>query len=203
MYEHMQGGYEAEHINKQYEKHLQRKACRNLERALALEEAMFNWCSRHLILILTLNYKDEYRSIIALDDIQRHRDTFLNNFRTNKLLQPINAYIWKIEEGDGGGGLHMHVVLFYDRAHHADIKIAKDIGEYWESMVTSGIGFYRNSNADKDKYRYIATGQIDRRDLVKRNALRDVLKYMAKCDQRVMSRVNPHCRMFGTSQIPV
>jgi len=202
MYEQMQDNYEVVGIDEPSYRQLKRKADRNLERALAFEEAMFNWRSRHLILILTLTYKDEYRNIVTLNDLQRDRDTLFNNMRMNSFLRKINGYIWKIEEGGEGGGLHMHVVIFYDRADHADIYIAKGIGDYWSEILTSKRGDYWNSNADKEKYRYVATGQIDRHDIVKRSALRSVLEYMAKTDQHVSSRTNPHCRMFGTSQVP-
>lgn len=186
----------------------QRKTVRNQDRALALEEAMFDWKSRHLILILTLSYKEEWRPFINLEQLQRDRDTFLNNARYNTLLQGINGYIWKIEEGEHLGGLHMHMVIFYDGTHRADIYTAKLIGEYWENVVTRGRGDYWNSNADKDKFERglwgNCTGQIDRSDLVKRESLRTYLRqYIAKDDQHVSTRTNLHTRTFGSSQFPI
>ena len=136
--------------------------------------------------------------------IREHRNRFLNSRRCNQLLQEINGYVWKIEEGQNSGGLHLHVVLFYDGKHRADIFIAQRIGEYWANEVTQGMGGYRNSNADKDWHeRYghgVGTGQIDRKNEAKREALRQNLLYLAKDDQHVSTRLNPHERTFGTSQ---
>lgn len=191
----------------QIRKAQQRRAIRNRERALAFEEAMFNWRSRHLLLFLTFTYKSEFRPFIAFEDIQRDRDNFFNNVRFNQMLQGINGVIWKIEEGDQQGGLHMHLVIFYDGRHRADVHLAECIGEYWANVVTCGRGQYWNSNADKGKFKRRpwgdATGQIDRGDHVKRDALRTYLKqYIAKDSQHVSSRTNPHSRMFGTSYFP-
>ena len=184
----------------------QLKADRNATRALQLEASMFNWRSRHLILVLTLTYKPEWKSTVTLDMIRHHRDQLLNNRRNNQLLDGINGYVWKIEEGNGSGGLHLHVVIFYSGDHRADIYIAQCIGEYWINVITQGMGTYWNSNAQKDKHAAyghgIGTGQIDRNDLQKRLALQENLLYLAKNDQHVLTAVPPHLRLFGTSQFP-
>lgn len=182
----------------------ERKAERNAAKVMQFEQAMFDSRSRHLVLVLTLNYKPEYRHIVTFDMIREHRNRFLNNRRCNQLLQEINGYVWKIEEGQNSGGLHLHVVFFYDGKHRADIFIAQRIGEYWANDVTQGMGDYRNSNAGKDWHeRYghgVGTGQIDRKNEAKREALRQNLLYLAKDDQHVSTRLNPHERTFGTSQ---
>lgn len=183
-----------------------RREQRNTERALQLDEAMYAARSRYLILVLTLSYKPEYRDSITLSDIRRDKERFFGNFRHNQLLQGINAYVWKIEEGENSGGLHLHVLIFYSGEHRADIYIAQRIGEYWENIITKGKGSYWNSNADKEIHkRYghgIGTGQIDRHDEAKRRALQENLRYLAKGAQRVVSSTNTECRLFGTSQFP-
>lgn len=183
-----------------------RQAERNETRVLELEQAMFNHRSRYLVLFLTLNYQEPYRQWMTLEDIQHHRDQFLNNRRTNQLLRDIQGYVWKIEEGGMSGGLHLHVVIFYSGSHRADVQIARSIGEYWKHTITGGIGDYWNSNAEKDFHaRFghgIGTGQIDRHDYDKRDALRQNLRYVAKDDQKVTNRVGRNERMLGTSQFP-
>lgn len=80
------------------------------------------------------------------------------------------------------------------------------VGEYWKTVITRGMGTYWNSNAQKEHHaRYghgIGTGQIDRHDEIKREALRQNLRYLAKDDQCVKTRTGPHLRTFGTSQFP-
>ena len=155
---------------------------------------------------LRSDYKEEWRNTITLDLLREHRDHLLNNRRCNELLQGINGYVWKIEEGQNSGGLHLHVVIFCAGEHRNDIQIAQFIGEYWAKIVTQGMGDYWNSNAQKDWHaqngRGIGTGQIDRYDHAKREALQQNLRYLAKDDQHVLTRTNPHCRTFGTSQLP-
>jgi hypothetical protein len=184
----------------------ERKMERNAAKVMQFEQAMFDSRSRHLILVLTLNYKPEYRHMVTFDLIREHRNRFINNRRFNQLLQDISGYVWKIEEGQNSGGLHLHVVLFYDGKHRADIFIAKCIGEYWANIVTQGMGSYRNSNAEKDKHkRYghgVGTGQIDRNNDAKREALRQNLLYLTKDDQHVSMRLNLRDRTFGTSHLP-
>lgn len=185
---------------------LQRKSDRNAARALQFEEAMFNHRSRYLILVLTLSYQQQWRNTITLDTIRQHRDNLLNNRRCNQLLEGINGYIWKIEEGQNSGGLHLHVVIFYDGECRADIYFAQLIGEYWVNVITQGKGAYWNSNAQKDCHAShghgIGTGQIDRHNDARRTALRQNLLYLAKNDQQASNCMNPHFHMFGTSQFP-
>ena len=194
------------HNKAQLQRVYQRKADRNANRVMQFEQAIFDWRSRHLILALTFSYKPEWQHLVTLDLIQKHRNKLLNNRRCNGLLQGINGYVWKIEEGNNSGGLHMHVVIFYAGDHRADIFIAQRIGEYWANIVTQGLGTYWNSNAAKDTHAElghgIGTGQVNRYDLVKREALRQNLLYLAKGDQRVDTKTNPYSRMFGTSQLP-
>lgn len=183
-----------------------RKSQHNSARVIQLDNAMFDYRSRHLVLVLTLGYLPEHQPYITLDTIRKHRDQLLNNRRCNQLLQGIHAYVWKIEEGTYSGGLHLHVLIYYSDKHRADVHITQLIGEYWVNVITQGMGSYWNSNAQKDIHaRYghgIGTGQINRNDTAKREALRKNLLYLAKDTQPVTNRTNPHCRTFGTSQLP-
>lgn len=194
--------------NNKYQNNFERsrQAERNEACVLQFEQAMFQRRSRYLILALTLNYQEAYRPWITLEDIQLHRDRLLNNRRNNQLLADIEGYVWKIEEGQNTGGLHLHIIIFYSGIHRADVQIARSIGEYWKHVITGGIGDYRNSNAEKDQHaRYghgIGTGQINRNDQAKREALRINLRYLAKDEQRVTCKTSPYDRLFGRSLLP-
>jgi hypothetical protein len=181
-----------------------RRAKRNEEQALAIEQKVFENKSRQLVLVLHFGYDEKHRLKITLKEIQAHRKKFFNNCRTNKLLRGIRDYIWKIEEGDESG-LHLHVLIFYSADSCRDVQIARLIGEYWTSVVTGGKGRYWNSNADKafhDKYGHgVGTGEIDWDDHQKREALRTNIRYMTKADQFLRMKYGDHCRLFGTSQV--
>jgi hypothetical protein len=182
-----------------------RRADRLHDRVTDFERALFNARARYLVLVLTLNYKPEYRHEITLDDVRRHRDALLNNARSNAVLCGIQESTWKIEYGDHAGGLHMHFIAFYDGSHRADIYFADYIGKYWADGVTHGRGAYWSSNANKAKcesgpYGNV-TGRIDRGDAFKRQALRDYLEnYLAKDDQHVSLLDSPHSHTFGMSR---
>lgn len=181
-----------------------KKSVQNAQRVLAFEKAMYDKRSRYLIIALTLNYLPEYQKYINLDIIRQHRDQLLNNRRSNSLLREIDGYVWKIEKGDGNGGLHLHLIIFYSGAHRNDISIGRFIGEYWKNTITNGAGSYWNSNTQKEfhaQYGYgVGVGQIDRNDQAKRQALCQNLLYLTKDEQYAGDESNPHLRMFGTSQ---
>lgn len=187
---------------------LTRRSKDNYQRVIALDERMFNVRSRYLILVLTLGYKPEYHPFINLDHLRNDRDHLLKNIPTNNLLQGINAYIWKIEEGEEGNGLHMHLVIYYEGQHRADIYIAEQIGLYWNTVITKGMGSYWNSNRDKIRNRSgpygDITGQLNRLDSLKRDAYCDYMgEYICKEDQGILLKAHPRVRLFGTSQLPL
>lgn len=180
-----------------------RRIIRLEEQGLLLERRMFEVRSRYLMLYITLNYMPEYRDDISIDDFLEHRDKFLNNFESNKLLKGIKAYIWKIEEGEKSG-LHIHFLIFYSAEFRADVSLAKCIGEYWVDVVTHGMGAYWNSNAEKEKFErqgLWGLGQANRKDDERRAGVRRIIRYLAKSDQAV-SGLPPHGRRFGMSQLP-
>ncbi|CAB3778263.1 inovirus-type Gp2 protein [Pararobbsia alpina] len=179
-----------------------RNAERNEAKGLAIEQKVFANRARQLVLMLHFGYELQYRSSIALEEIQQHRKKFFNNCRTNNLLRGIVDYIWKIEQGDDSG-LHLHVLIFYSTDSCRDVYIAKQIGKYWVK-VTGGKGKYWNSNAEKafhEKYGHgIGTGEIGWDDDAKRKALRINICYMAKADQFLKVRLGGS-HLFGTSQV--
>lgn len=183
---------------------------RNKRNVLALEEAMFseyNGRSRWLILSLTLRYKPRYRKWITSEIIQNHRDRFFAARRCNELMSGIKNYVWTIEQGEDAG-LHLHVILFYSADSNHDEYIARQIGEYWEGIVTEGKGDYWNSNDGELKKKYearghgVGVGQINWNDFAKRNALRINLAYLAKTEQYLMIKVNDSIHTFGMGRAP-
>jgi len=178
---------------------------RQKRRVLELEEAMYEWRSRHLIISVTFNYKPEYRGRITFDKICEHRDNFINNMRMNSLLDRINGYAWKIEEGDETG-LHIHWIFFYDGKSHSCVNIGFSLLDYWCEDITAGMGDGWNSNYRKERYEEyghgVGVGSINRNDADKRDALRQNLIYLTKITQYPATRTNRYQHTFGTSQLP-
>lgn len=174
-------------------------------RVLMWEKDLFEWRSRHLILCLTLSYKAQYRSDITVERIQDDLFRLLNGRRHNALLNGIDAYCWKIEEG-GKVGLHIHLVIAYKNSSNHDIYIADQIGQHWESVVTNGIGQFNNENRHRGSHWIqelgASTGQINRTDEMQRKGLRKMLEYLAKADQYLKHKKTAKTRTFQLSQIP-
>jgi hypothetical protein len=179
----------------------QARVRRNARAGLDFEEEMFSNASRYLVLFITVNYKEKYRDDVTLESIQRHRDVFFRHMREypNPLLQGVEGIIWKLEEGDRSG-LHLHLLIFYSAERKSDVIVARDIGEHWVNKVTSGWGDYWNSNADKKKLvRWgVGVGQVNRRDISKRESLQAfIANYMAKANQVPENRSEDD-KLFGT-----
>jgi len=183
----------------------QERAKDNESRALAFEEAMFGWRSRHLMIVLHFGYLAQHRGEVTEEVLREHRDRFFNNRRNNRLLNGIKGFIWVIEQGETSG-FHLHVVLFYSAAYRHDVMIAKRLGEYWVRVATRGIGQYWNGNARKKFYEKRGygdgTGTIDRTNMKKRTALRKTIRYLTKDEQILLSKTGEHVRSFQTSQVP-
>lgn len=178
---------------------------RRQARALMWEHALFKWRSRHLMLLLTLSYKAQYRPEVTLEQLQADLFRLLNNRRHNDLLNGIEAYAWKIEEG-GRVGLHVHLLMIYRNASHRDITFTERIGQYWESVATDGKGQYNNENKHKASPWRVkfgnCTGQINHYDESARAGLRRLLTYLAKSDQYLKHKRTAKARVFQFSQIP-
>lgn len=176
---------------------------RNREKGLEFEERMFARKSRYLLLFLTLNYKQEHREDVTLCTIRRHRDRFLAYMEVDShpLLGQIDGLIWKLEEGQHSGGLHLHFLIFYSGKRRADVMIARQVGEYWSEIITRGWGAYRNSNGDKKRLEYrwgIGIGQVNRHRDSKRDSLQVFIEnYMAKSNQVPIDRTKDE-KLFGT-----
>ncbi|RQT30493.1 inovirus-type Gp2 protein [Burkholderia contaminans] len=190
---------------KERERLRKKNAKRNEANVLAMNEEMYKARSRWLILVLTLNYEKPYRRWITLEDIQRHRDNFFRARRFNRLMSGIKNYVWTIEQGEKTG-FHLHVVLYYEAKHKRDVSLAQRIGEYWADVVTEGKGAYWNSNARKAFHARhghgIGTGQIDRKDVAKRESLKKNLLYLAKASQYLMIKSDERVRTFDMGRVP-
>ncbi|MEX3973545.1 hypothetical protein [Paraburkholderia caribensis] len=190
---------------KERERLRKRNAKRNEQNVLAMNEEMYRVRSRWTILILTLNYQKQYRRWTTLNEIQKHRNKFFGAHRHTKLMRTIKNYVWAIEQGEKTG-FHLHVVLYCSGKHQRDVWLAQQIGEYWANVVTEGKGAYWNSNARKAFHALrghgIGTGQIDRKDGERREALRKNLLYLAKASQYLMIKGTERVRTFDKGRVP-
>lgn len=182
----------------------ERNVLRRQAKAITWEKEMFEWRSRHLFIFLSFGYQPEHRAQITPELIQTRKKSFLENRRMNTLLSGIDGYVWKLEEGDDTG-LHLHILIAYTTESRRDIDIGNQLGEYWNRVVTKGIGKFWNSNIGLDRRPFlhrIAVGQINHNDTAEREGLREHLSYLTKSDQYLKRKRSPRSRTFGMSQPP-
>ncbi|QNB06828.1 hypothetical protein G5S34_08630 [Herbaspirillum frisingense] len=164
---------------------------RRQEQGLDFEEKMFRERKSYRTLFLTVGLKPDHREDVTLPTMQRYRKRFFRHIREagprDELLYGVQGILWKFEEGGRSGGLHLHLVIFYEAGRSGDVSICRALGEYWVDRITHGWGGYRNSNATKHDHKHrwgIAVGQIGRDHHEMRDSLRKVIGvYMAKTMQ--------------------
>lgn len=121
---------------------------------------------------------------------------FLNNRRSNSIFEHMVGHLWKLEEGETKG-YHFHLFAFFDGSKvQQDAHLAKQLGEYWQNVITKGDGVYYNCNAHKSRYRKLGIGRIDHDDDQLRENLLLALAYVTKADQYLRVRTDA-ARIFG------
>jgi hypothetical protein len=164
---------------------------RRQEKGLDFEERMFRERKSYRILFLTLGLHVDHREDATLPTMQRYRERFFRHIReasaNNNLLYGVQGIVWAFEEGGRGGGLHLHLLIFYEADRSNDVSICRALGEYWVDKITRGWGSYYNSNGNKERLRNrwgIAVGLAYRDNHEMRDSLRKVIGvYMAKTTQ--------------------
>jgi hypothetical protein len=169
---------------------------RRQKAALDFEERMFDENKSCRVLFLSIGIKPEYRDDIALPMMQRYLWRFIRRMREasprNELLYGVLGLQWHLEEGGRGGGFHAHLVIFYEPDRSGDVRVCRELGEFWRDEVARGWGGYHNSNADKHRFRSrwgIGVGLIGRNHYEMREALRKLMGlYMCKTIQEPLAR---------------
>lgn len=113
------------------------------------------------------------------------------------------GYAWKLEYGSEKRGFHCHLLLLLDGAKvRQDVTLARMLGEHWQQVITRGIGFYYNCNADKARYRKCGIGLIRHDDAEGMEGLQEAVKYLTKIDRCIQIFKLSSARIFGRSQMP-
>ena len=165
-----------------------RKIQRRQENLDKYIDVMIDTNSRLDLVRLDLYYKQESRNEINLESFSNDLNHLNSNKRSNAIFDNIKGYIIKIEQGDKGyNHLHAHVLLFINgqkSKEQSAVKKAKQIGEYWNSVITKGKGAYHNCNLNK--YKQNALGRINYDDHKKIEILKqNVASYLCKGEQSI------------------
>jgi len=171
-------------------------------------DELFNKWSRLVVLRFDLGYKDRDTYNIDINVMLKDLFRFFGNMRHNRLFAFIKGRILKLEYGLGKG-IHCHVVLFLDgsiRNNYSHVHFAKEMGKYWEDVVTKGRGEYWNVNANAEHYNKLgrlAIGVISWKDAVKiKNLKKYVVGYLCKGTQYFRPKEGPKLRLFRKGDFP-
>jgi hypothetical protein len=178
------------------------QARRHFISAKTYVDDIFARYSRPLVLRIDFGYRDWTKpennmiSGKTLDEARRDLARFFNNRRSNSVFDHMVGYIWKLEEGTTKG-YHFHVMFFFDGSKvQQDVYLAKELGKYWQDIVTKREGCFYSCNEHKEKYRRLGIGRIEHDDHEKRGNLLLALAYMTKADQYLRVRADS-ARIFG------
>lgn len=74
-------------------------------------------------------------------------------------------------------------MFFFDGSKRkGDYYLTKEIGEYWQNIITDGRGRYFNVNGAKQYYQYDARGAVNYYDEQARKGLEHIATYFSKAD---------------------
>jgi len=175
-----------------------RNSRKNEQRFQALVEALQDQYSRLQVVRVDCEYTQESRPDITYELAHSHRERLLRRVRAD--YPSLVGYAWKLEWGQETG-LHYHFIFFFD-GHQVrqDIQIGEAIGRHWVLRITEGQGRYFNCNRGAaERYRFNALGALNYHDLVKRQGLAHLGRYLTKVDS--VAAMTTAGRTFQTSQI--
>lgn len=159
------------------------KPLRRMKSAEEHINKLFRIYSRIQVMRIDFGYKKEFSQSITAAQAKADLKHFLNNRRGNpELFSKCISYIAKLEWGIDKG-FHFHFIFFYKgRDILKDIYWTREIGEYWNKVISHGT--YFNCNAKQNDYKHLGIGMCNRTDIEKRNnLLKYVVGYIAKSDQ--------------------
>ena len=187
-------------------KRIKELASRNFASAVIYINNLFAKYSKLLVLRVDFGYSKMCTLGITLDQAKRDLAHFFNNLKKNKSLsEHLVGNIWRWEFS-GKKGYHCHCLFFYDGQEvQKDEFRGKQLGEYWQNVVTPGRGHYWNVNTVEKKEEYrrkglLGIGMIHRDDeALRSNLLQHITQYFLKMEQHILAKTlaNHRGRLFG------
>lgn len=121
-----------------------------------------------------------------------------NNMRNQPIFNHLISYVAKLEY-ELDKSWHYHVIFFFNGQHaQRDCWLSKQIGEYWNTIITRGIGVYYAANLHHEDYRFNGIGMLHYNDTQKIEYLKLTAKYLTKIDHNIQGI---HLNQDGTRTI--
>lgn len=183
-----------------------------------LTQALFDRCSKLLVIRVDFLYKQEFREYLTLEVVQEHRNRLLDNRRRHpSLFGHLKGYAWsmehgsyRLESGEDGSGWHHHFLFFFDGQRVESEWLGMGIARYFDTTITHGMASSFVCNLHKEKFieqDTLGIGMVRHDDIPMRNNLLDgVAGYLAKGtmphEHRDIYDQYSHVRRFGRSRMP-
>lgn len=131
---------------------------------------------------------DIRREPVTLDETLDHREQFLKYIK--KKFPALVGYAVKTEYG-ATKSFHHHMLLFLNgQKVREDVTIGHTLGMHWNTIITKGVGTFRNCNALKDQYFKRAIGMLHHDDNDKWDQLEKVvIPYLCKVDDFIRLKI--------------
>lgn len=169
-------------------------------------QTLFSHYAKVTAIRLDLYVQSEFVDMVTAKFMMDRWTQFRNNIRFNQLFEYFITYVMKLEYGEKRGW-HLHVALFFD-GHYVqqDATMAKLIGDYWQNVITRGIGSAYSRNLAKESVEVCPLGMISYHDTQRIEQLEQVLAYLAKeenipCHMVSNGEVHQPIRRFNMGRI--
>lgn len=146
---------------------------------------LFEHYSKLLVIRIDLSYQTNKKHLITKNSLTEHREKLYKAINQHPLFKQCVGYMIKLEYGRHKG-FHYHTLFFFNgQKVFKDIIIGKMIGEYWVDIITEGYGLYFNCNYQKERYRELGIGMINRKDQYLKAGLIKTIHYLCKVDKNI------------------
>ncbi len=192
-----------------------RQVDKNTKSVIDYINHLFTINSRLLSLRLDFRYNKDNNSnsLMTKEEVfqqylklKKDREQLFNVNKSNRLLEHMVGYVWKMEY-TRLTGWHCHTIIFFDGSKvRRDCGLGMLIGEFWKKTITEGKGLYFNCNDLKYKKSFeeqgtLGIGMINHDDHNLRKNLEKVAEYLTKPDYYARVVVKENGRTFGRGEI--
>ena len=178
---------------------------KNYKSLLTYIDAIFEGCSRVLVLRVDLGYSKsivhrDFREGLQFETVKTQREKLLKLLRRKLPSKTLLGHAWKLEFGLSKG-FHYHCMFFLDGSKvREDVSWARAVGELWE-RTTEGQGVYYNCNRAKSNYRACGIGMVEHSDREKRKNLQKAAIYLTKVEYYMRIATEGRARTFGRGEM--
>lgn len=179
---------------------------KNYKSLLTYIDAIFEGCSRVLVLRVDLGYLKSvvhrFREGMQFETVKTQREKLLKLLRRKLPSKTLLGHAWKLEFGLSKG-FHYHCMFFLDGSKvREDVSWARTVGELWVERATERQGVYYNCNRTKSNYRACGIGMVEHSDREKRRNLQKAAIYLTKIEYYMRIATEGRARTFGRGEMP-